>query len=309
MLCSVFGCNCNSSKNSGPEKIRFFKFPRRETSPDRFLKWTPFCKRKQFVPGKSLMVCSKHFSNEDFNESDLLREKLMPDTKVVVRLKSRIFSTIFSTQNDISLASTSSDSNRQERMSRKREKEIVKELLKTSSPKKKDIIIHGEVFNDENVDITDINSSLIPLSSRRSNDDTVNDKGIQCEIGNEIYRCQDSFNYDTSFNYLSDDNSSSEDDTNNKDNESMIDTSLNACFTVFWQSLFILFKSCNVCSGKIIKLKHFVQGAFLSINTICEGHLYQWNSQNKNRKRPEGNILIGASLTLSGILFTQMTVF
>jgi len=83
------------------------------------------------------MICSKHFSNEDFNESDLLREKLMPDTKVVVRLKPRVVPTIFSTQNDISLALTSSDSNRQERMSRKREKVIVKELLRTSTPKKK----------------------------------------------------------------------------------------------------------------------------------------------------------------------------
>ncbi|XP_050064701.1 uncharacterized protein LOC114122846 [Aphis gossypii] len=255
------------------------------------------------------MICSKHFSNEDFNESDLLREKLMPDTKVVVRLKPRVVPTIFSTQNDISLASTSSDSNRQERMSRKREKEIVKELLRTSTPKKKKGG-NDEVFVDENVDVTDINSSLMSLSPRQSYDDTVNDKGIQCEIGNEIYRCLGTIYYDTSFNYLSDENSSSEDDTNDKDSESMIDTSMNECFIVFWESLLVLFKSCNICSGKIIKLKHFVQGAFLSINTICEeGHLYQWSSQKKNGTRPEGNILIGASLTLSGILFNQMTVF
>jgi len=83
------------------------------------------------------MICSKHFSNEDFNESDLLREKLMPDTKVVVRLKPRVFPTIFSTQKNISIASTTSNSNREERISRKREKEMVVELLKTSTPKKK----------------------------------------------------------------------------------------------------------------------------------------------------------------------------
>jgi len=63
MLCSVFGCNCNSSKNNGAGKIHFYRFPHRETSPDRFKKWTAFCKRKQFVPGKSSMICSKHFSN------------------------------------------------------------------------------------------------------------------------------------------------------------------------------------------------------------------------------------------------------
>lgn len=86
MLCSVFGCNFNSSKNNGQGKIHFYRFPRRDTSPDRFLKWATFCKRKQCVLRKLSMIYSKHFSNEDFNESYLLREKLMPDTKVVVRL-------------------------------------------------------------------------------------------------------------------------------------------------------------------------------------------------------------------------------
>jgi len=60
----------------------------------------------------------------------------MPDTKVVLRLNP-VFPTIFSTQKNISFASTSSDLNRQERMSRKREKYIVLELLKTSTQKKK----------------------------------------------------------------------------------------------------------------------------------------------------------------------------
>lgn len=89
-----------------------------------------------------------------------------------------------------------------------------------------------------------------------------------------------------------DGNSSSEDDADVKfkDSESMTDISINACFIVLRESLLILFKSCNIYSGKIIKLKHFVQEAFLSVNTICEGHLYQWNSQNKNETRPEGNI-------------------
>ncbi|KAL4088763.1 hypothetical protein QTP88_023847 [Uroleucon formosanum] len=170
----------------------------------------------------------------------------MSDTKVVVRLKPRVFPTIFSIQKSISFTSTSSDSNRQERMSRKREKDIVLKLLKTSTPKKrKDNDVHDEVFDDENV-----------------NDD--------------LY--SNSADYDTSFIYLSNGNSSSEKDIDVKfkDSESMTDTSINACFIIFWESLLILFKSCNICSGKIIKYKHFVQGAFLSVNTTCEeGHLYQ----------------------------------
>jgi len=57
-------------------------------------------------------------------------------------------------------------------------------------------------------------------------------------------------------------------------------------------------------------LKHYVQGTFLSVTTVCEeGHTVQWTSQKKTGKRPEGNIAIGAALTLSGILFAQMSVF
>lgn len=98
---------------------------------------------------------------------------------------------------------------------------------------------------------------MISVCSRQSYDDTVNDKGIQCVIGNEIYRCQDSAgDYYKSFNYLSDEDSSSENDTDVKfkNNESMIDISTNTCFIVFWESLLILFKSCKICSGQIIKL-------------------------------------------------------
>jgi len=35
-------------------------------------------------------LCSKHFKLEDFNQSDVLREKLMPDTKVRINLNSGI---------------------------------------------------------------------------------------------------------------------------------------------------------------------------------------------------------------------------
>lgn len=42
------------------------------------------------------MICSKHFCGEDFNESDLLRMQLMPDTKGVVKFKFVVYPTIFS---------------------------------------------------------------------------------------------------------------------------------------------------------------------------------------------------------------------
>jgi len=84
----------------------------------------------------------------------------------------------------------------------------------------------------------------------------------------------------------------------------------NSCFIIFWECLSELFDTCRKCTSSVVAKKHYLQGALLSITTKCEkGHTFQWNSQKKNGKQPEGNILIAASLTLSGILFNQMTVF
>jgi len=79
---------------------------------------------------------------------------------------------------------------------------------------------------------------------------------------------------------------------------------------VFWNCLLELFTHCRQCSGKITLKQHFTQGALLSVTTVCEnGHKLQWYSQPKVNKRPEGNILIGGALTLSGILFNQFKAF
>jgi len=79
---------------------------------------------------------------------------------------------------------------------------------------------------------------------------------------------------------------------------------------VFWNCLLELFTHCRQCSGKVTSKQHFIQGALLSVSTLCEnGHRLQWYSQPKVNKRPEGNILIGGALTLSGILFNQFKAF
>lgn len=82
------------------------------------------------------------------------------------------------------------------------------------------------------------------------------------------------------------------------------------CFIFFWENILCLFKFCQECSTRNISMKHYVQGALLSITTVGEeGHTVQWTSQKKTGKRAEENIVIGAALTLSGILFAQMSVF
>lgn len=48
----------------------------------------------------------------------------------------------------------------------------------------------------------------------------------------------------------------------------------------------------------------------LAVQTICENrHIFKWTSQPLSDKRLVGNILMGAALTLSGVLFNQMKTF
>lgn len=45
-------------------------------------------------------ICSSYFKNYVFNESNVLCEQFMSDTKVVIRLKSNVFLTIYKTKCD-----------------------------------------------------------------------------------------------------------------------------------------------------------------------------------------------------------------
>ncbi|KAF0709150.1 Uncharacterized protein FWK35_00034559, partial [Aphis craccivora] len=83
-LCSVFNCNEKSEKQSS-SGVHFHVFPCRSKSPTRFRIWVNYCKRKNFNPGNGARICSKHFKSTDYNQSDLLRQKLMPNIKVKIK--------------------------------------------------------------------------------------------------------------------------------------------------------------------------------------------------------------------------------
>lgn len=133
MWCSAFGCTCYSHK----EIIHFYKFPKREKSLQSYKVWVNFCKRKNFIPGKNNIICSSYFKSGDFNESDVLRKQLMPDTKVVIRLKSNFFPTICKTKSDDLTLTLLPSTSRCERQNRKREKKIHVDFIKTKHTSKK----------------------------------------------------------------------------------------------------------------------------------------------------------------------------
>ena len=76
-ICSAYGC---SESDRSETSLQFFvRFPTREKSLSRYKVWVEFCKRKYFTPTRNSRLCSKHFKFEDFNHSDIMKNKLMPD--------------------------------------------------------------------------------------------------------------------------------------------------------------------------------------------------------------------------------------
>jgi hypothetical protein len=173
MLCSVFGCACYSHKETNND-VHFYRFPKCEKSLQRYKVWVNFCKRKHFIPEKNNRICSSHFKSDDFNESNVLRKQLMPDTKVVIRLKSNVFPTIYKTKSDdptLTLPSTS----RCERQNGKRENQFTPTSLKSSTPvkKSKDELNFLEMQNEHSFDLS--YNSIDFIQEYKNN---INDIGI-----------------------------------------------------------------------------------------------------------------------------------
>jgi hypothetical protein len=304
-ICSAYGC---SESDRSKTSLHFYRFPTREKSPNRYKVWVEFCKRKYFTPTRNSRLCSKHFKFEDFNQLDIMKNKLMPDLKVRINLNPNVVPTI---RSSTTYNNTLTLSERNKRADRREFSQFTSELLTTSTPKKIKVIQNNADLSLEPNDC----SLQSEFYKERVNQ---NDIGVQCDIGLETYQKiekNDNLSFDipsesedesSNSEIDSDDNSQYEYNRHYKNNLSpQNDFDDNYCFVVFWENLSQLFKYCRQCGSRVCSRQHFTQGALVSIITICEqGHKLQWCSQPKTGKRPEGNILITAFLVLSGILFS-----
>lgn len=182
-ICSAYGC---SESDESSKRLHFYRFPNREKSPSRHKKWVDFCKRKNFKPSKNSRLCSKHFKHEDFNQSDVLREKLMPDTKVRINLNSGVIPTLRSETIDLL------PSIRDLRMKR-RYYTGTTSSIPSSTPEKSKLVENydGINFSDTSLDTHILEEQINP-----------NDKSVQCEIGKDIYTNLE-VNNDLSFDFSS----------------------------------------------------------------------------------------------------------
>lgn len=125
-----------SESNRSKTSLHFYRFPSREKSSSRYKVWVEFCKRKYFSPTRNSRLCSKHFKFEDFNQSDIMKNKLMPNLKVRINLNPNVVPTIRSKTTDNTL--TVSECNK--RTDRREFSQFTSELLTTSTPKKVKLI-------------------------------------------------------------------------------------------------------------------------------------------------------------------------
>lgn len=270
--CSVFGC----SNNKGTHR-----FPNRDNSPVRFNQWTNFCKRKHFKPTNNSVICSHHFKSQDFDDSDILKQKLLGDKykSRAPRLKSGTVPTIFVINNDKSSdGNTTTKKSRSERIKNQEKKDMVENLI----AKKSNIDSYDHNKNEEKLSCSEDNISDIEENVSFTDNDFYDDPDFECENEEEDY-------------------------TEEFDN--VENTDIKYCL-VFINSLLTLFTICNICKSKIINKKWYAIGATICVRSECsEGHSSKWFSQPVKKQFSKGHVHIATSILLSGTLFTTFKVF
>lgn len=96
--CCVFGCSASSGPQAESDvnpKHSFHVFPDKEKFSSLHKVWIKQINRKNFIPFKHSYVCSDHFTEDCFEPSSLLKEKLMPNQKTRRLLKKDAFPTLF----------------------------------------------------------------------------------------------------------------------------------------------------------------------------------------------------------------------
>jgi hypothetical protein len=91
--------------------------------------------------------------------------------------------------------------------------------------------------------------------------------------------------------------------------EKFTDSLLLISFTALWTLLST--RCCSICGSKFKPIKAFRTGTMITVRSICaeNGHLENWESQEKVKDQPIGNVTLAASMFLNGISFETFKKF
>lgn len=124
MRCAVFGCNVdNKCKKSFTPGTRFFPFPKDKDKLQAV--WKHVCKREDKFNIKNARVCSKHFSDDDY-ERNLKHELLGYTPKNYRTLKKNAVPS----KNLPNMLRQKGTSGRVERQEKRQQKKMVENLVK-----------------------------------------------------------------------------------------------------------------------------------------------------------------------------------
>ena len=136
MYCPVYGCNSDSHLKTN-ENVNFFHFPSGKTPEQKSHRaaWVEFCKRKAFKPSPCTRICSLHFAEEAYepSHSPQFLASIGYTEKTSLRLKPNALPTLDkpTTSASVSNMSTSLQSKRTRRQTKKRQRQKVPVLENT----------------------------------------------------------------------------------------------------------------------------------------------------------------------------------
>ena len=314
-FCSVFGCsNSSKTKKPGEPRVSFHTFPNRDKSPKRFKLWLDYCHRKKFTPSKHSTICSRHFKESDFDNSQLLKIRLMPNFRVGGPKLNP--GSVPSVPRDTDNPPPKKSCDREERFKKKHQKEVIECLLSEPSTSTQTVEDPDEPEEQAfSAFECSANDSFVS-----SDNEEGNNKSVQCELGKEVFRLETKENIDLNESFYepqsdalsSDSDYSDSEPENPRDDIKHSKNSRNfENFFISWDCISQFFQKCSVCCEKITNLTKSVYGTALVVKTECEkcGRKESWTSQRVSHKRPHGNILMTSALVLSGILHSSFKTF
>lgn len=127
MRCAVYGCRADNSLKDFSRDVKFFSFPKDK---DFQAVWKHLCKRADTFNVKYARICSKHFSESDYERN--LKHELLGYTPKKYRplKKEAIPSRNLPGKQDRSASSESRGERLQTRKKKDERKDIVKDVLK-----------------------------------------------------------------------------------------------------------------------------------------------------------------------------------
>lgn len=286
--CNAYGC----SNNSGVHRnVDYYAFPDKSKNRRLYNKWVSCMKRKNFVPTKNSRVCGKHFKEDDFNESDILKIRILKDEKFrCPRLKDNAVPSKF-------LVGSKEIPSPKKRKSNYFKKREVLELIDNSITDSKQEREATQVCECMHVELK-------------------TDAEIQCEIGTEIYRAANS----AYMNYIDEHDTSDEkvedyvpdEITSEREEDGIENINLSEKYSFVFvcvSALLTLFSICHTCGAPVNERKVETRGVMLRIKTHCvDGHTYEWSSGSIGGSL-KSNVFIASGMYLCGLTFNYLSAF